>query len=175
MESVETLNERLIDYFGRDTVTGQAMFRISYSDEQYEMRLCETTESGIQLIFPVVRLAKKYPYIKSMYVLERLVVVPEVNQPELPASKLSYEPLWTYCDDKRNSLPPVWPVTQFAIDTLYAALGKTNLAKYVEPTETRDERIQKIQEELFGNETDVSDALTYKEGIVVPSNYNKES
>jgi hypothetical protein len=69
----------------------------------------------------------------------------------------------------------VWPVTQFAIDTLYAALGKTNLEKYVEPTETRDERIQKIQEELFGNETDVSDALTYKEGIVVPSNYNKES
>jgi hypothetical protein len=175
MESIETLNERLIDYYGRDTDTGQAIFRISWSDEQYEMRLCETTESGIRLLHPVVRLAKKYPYINAMYVLERLVVIPDFQQHELPVSKLSYEVIWTFCDNQRNPLPPNWPAAKFVVDTLYAALGKQSMAKYVEPNETKEDRVKKIEEELYGNETDVSDALTYKEGIVVPSNYNKES
>jgi hypothetical protein len=39
--------------------------------------------------------------------------------------------------------------------------------------EGRDQRISEMQMELFGDETEVGDALRYKEGIVVPSNYNK--
>jgi len=48
------------------------------------------------------------------------------------------------------------------------------LRKYVETDETKDDRVSKLQNELFGNETAVGDALAYKEGVSVPSNYKKE-
>jgi hypothetical protein len=121
---------------------------------------------------------RKYPYLKDMYVLERLVVVPDFQQAELGGIKLSYEPLWAYCDENRSPLFPIWDATKFIVDCLYAALGKKSLAKYVEDEketteEGREARVNAIQRELFGNETETTDALAYKEAIVVPANYNK--
>jgi hypothetical protein len=82
--------------------------------------------------------------------------------------------VWGYRDSLDRPIPPTWESTKFVVDTLYAALGKKSMAKYVENTgpEVREQRITKLHEELFGNETEITDALTYKEGIVVPSNYN---
>lgn len=180
MESIDTLNTRLIDYYGVDTVTGQSMFRIVWANKQTEMRKMDTLDGGIQLLYPVVREVKKYPYLKDLWVLERLVLVPEANQDELPSAKTSYEPLWAYRNPADNYLYPTWTATQFVIDTLYAALGRQSMAKYVDDEknttpEGREERISELQNELFGDETDVSDALAYGDGIVVPSNYKKES
>jgi hypothetical protein len=145
-----------------------------------EKRLVSETELGIQLLYPEVREVRKYSYIKSLYVLERLVVVPDLNKQDLPTVKLSYEPVWTYCDSRKHPIPPLWEPTKFIVDTLYAALGHKSLKKYVDDeknttAEGRDQRITELQEELFGNETDVSDALRYKDGVTVPPNYSKES
>jgi hypothetical protein len=112
-------------------------------------------------------------------VLERLVVVPDINKKDLPTQKLSYEPIWAYRDANNHPLPPIWDATKLVIDVLYAALGKSNLAKYVDTEENttkegRELKITKLQEELFGDETDIGDALRYKEGVTVPSNYTKE-
>lgn len=179
MESIETLNQRLKDYFGIDTTSDRPIFRIVWSDDQLERRYVDCTDSGIMLLFPEVREVKKYSYIQHLYVLERLVIVPEEQQRELGV-KQSYEPIWTYCDDKRNPLPPLWDATKYIIDTLYAALGKSSMAKYVDSEENttpegKEMRVKKIQDELFGDETEVSDALRYHEGIVVPSNYQKDN
>jgi hypothetical protein len=178
MESIETLNKRLVDHFGLDSDTGRPMFRIVWANDQLEKRLVATLDSGIQLLHPVVREVKKYPYLKDLYVLERLVVVPEVNQEELPTQKLSYEPVWGYHDGNGNPMPPIWEPTKFIVDTLYAALGKKSMRKYVDSEENttpegREQKIAKLHEELFGNETEVGDALRYKEGVVVPPNYDK--
>lgn len=180
MEEIDILNERLVEYYGIDSDTGRPMFRIVWANDQLEKRLVATLDSGIQLLHPVVREVKKYPYLKDLYVLERLVVVPDMNKRELPTAKLSYEPLWAYRDARGQSVPPVWIPTKFVIDTLYAALGKKSMAKYVDSEknttpEGRNQRIVELQEELFGNETEVGDALAYKEGIVVPQNYKKEN
>lgn len=180
MESIEVLNERLIEYYGIDTTTGNAIFRIVWADTQTEKKLITEGEHGVFFLFPEVQEVKKYPYLKGLYVLERLSIVPEINQDELPTSKLSYEPVWAYCDGDRNYLPPIWIPTKFVIDSLYAALGKKSLAKYVEDEketteEGRQQRILEMQEELFGNETETGDALAYGEGIVVPESYKKES
>ena len=180
MESIETLNQRLIDYYGLDSSTGRPMFRIVWANDELEKRLVDSLDSGIELLYPAVREVKKYPYLKDLYVLERLVVVPDINQRELPTSKMSYEPLWAYYDEHKMPLPPIWEATRFIVDTLYAALGKTSLAKYVDSEknttpEGREQRISELQGELFGNETDTGDALAYKEGIVVPTTYKKES
>jgi hypothetical protein len=132
-------------------------------------------DNGIALLFPEVREVKKYPYIKDLYVLERLVVVPDMNQMELPVSKLSYEPLWAYCNAERQPVTPMWEATKFLVDTLYAALGKSSLDSEKNTTkEGREERIQELQSELFGNETEASDALRYKQGIIVPNSYEKD-
>jgi hypothetical protein len=175
METIETLNQRLVDYYGLDSDTGRPMFRIVWANDEVEKQMVNHTSSGFQLLYPVLAEVKKYPYLKDLYVLERLVVVPDINQPEIPVSKLSYEPIWCYRDSSGNSLPPVWDATQFVVDTLYAALGKKSLKKYVEPdlNEEKEDRVKKIQDELFGNETEVGDALAYGSGVVVPSNYKK--
>lgn len=171
-ESINTLNQRLIDFFGLDSDTGRPIFRIVWSDEQTEKRMVDTLDSGICLLFPEVREVRKYPYIKKCYVLEKLVVVPPMNQDEL-ISKLSYEPLWVYCNDKQEPLPPIWPATKYVIDSVYAAMGKKSLRKYVDSElnttpEGREQRIANLHAELFGNETEVGDALAHGEAIIVP-------
>ena len=175
MESIETLNARLMEYFGIDTASSQPIFRIVWSEDQFENRLTDTLDSGIQLLFPVIRLCRKYNYIKDLYILERLVVVPEEQVKELAGLKVSYEPLFAYRREDGTPLSPTWEATKFVVDTVLAATGKKSLRKYVEDTspEALDARITKIQQELFGNETDTGDALAYKEGITVPTNYTK--
>ena len=180
MEQIDVLNQRLINHFGIDSDTGRPIFRIVWANDEIEKRLIDELDNGIHLLYSQVMEVKKYPYLKDLYVLERLVVVPDINKHELPTSKMSYEPLWAYRDEKGNPLPPLWEPTKFVIDTLYAALGKKSLVKYVDDEknttpEGKEQRISELQGELFGNETETADALAYGEGIVVPSNYQKES
>jgi hypothetical protein len=149
-----------------------------WADDEVEKRLVNESAGGIVLLFPEFREMKKYSYLPHVYVLERLVVVPEEQQKELGV-KISYEPLWAFRDRNNNPLPPTWIASKVVIDSLYAALGKSSLRKYVDDEknttpEGRDQRITEMQEELFGDETETGDALRYGEGIVVPSNYSKE-
>jgi hypothetical protein len=179
MESISTINDRLKEYFGSSD-DDQPIFRIVWADEQTEKRRVWFTDSGIELVHSEVREVKKYPYIQHCYVLERLVVVPDENLYELPTMKMSYEPIWTYRDMHNQPVRPIWVATKFVVDTLYAALGKRSLAKYVDSEknttpEGREQRITELQGELFGNDTEAMDAVHYKEGIVVPSNYEKGS
>lgn len=181
MESIETLNKRLEEYFGKDDLN-RPIWRLVWSNEQYEKRLTNYSKEGLELITPVVMELRKYPYIKDRYILERLVLVPEFQQSELPISKVSYEPMWTFEDKHGNPLPPKWEPIKLVIDTIYLALGKevSGYPKYRDPDSGKtpkeliadeQERIKKLQEDLFGNETDTGDALAWKEGISVPHNY----
>src|SRR6187402_2775704 len=132
MESIETLNTRLIDFFGTDADTGRPMFRIVWANDELEKRL--------------VNEVKKYPYLQDLYVLEQYVLVPEFQEHELPTAKKSYEPLWAYCNDQREPRPPTWPATKLVIDTMYAVKGVSSLRKYVdsELNTTEDGRQQRI-------------------------------
>jgi hypothetical protein len=180
-EYIETINGVLVDAYGIDTITGQPIWRVVWSNDQYEKRLVDKTDSGIILIHPEVREVPKYPHNKDRYILERLSLIPIENMKELPASKVSYEPIWTFMDNQGNYLPPKILAAQFVIDTVHAALGKKSLAKYKDPDAglKTDEviqknlaRVQAIELELFGNETDVTDALAYGTGVVVPNSYH---
>lgn len=182
-EYVETINGLLVDLYGIDTISGQPMWRVVWSDDQTEKRLTDVLDSGIKLIHPIVREVKKYPFIKAKYILERLVIVPDINQKDLPTTKLSYEPMWTFMDAQGRYLPPKFAAAKFVVDTVYAALGKQSLARYKDPDagltkedliEKKLAQIQELELELFGNETDTTDALAYDEGIVVPNSYTTQ-
>lgn len=179
MTDIDELNQKLTDHYGIDSDTGRPIFKVVWANDQTEKRLVQTTDSGIQLLYPEMREVKKYPYIKDRYVLERLVIVPIPNQHEL-AVKLSYEPLWVYYNSAGEFLHPIWTATKFVIDSVYAAMGKSSLAKYVDDEkntteEGRQERVKQLEEELFGDESGLMGKthLTH-EAVVVPKSYGDD-
>ena len=176
-ESIDSINRQLRDLFGIDTVNGQSLWRVVWSDDQFENRLMEYTPSGMQLLLPEVVKVRKYSYVNHRYVLERLVVVPVPDRRELADTHLSYEPMWVFQNEAKEYLPPRMDACKFIIDAVYAAMGNKSLRKYIEGAEAdKESRVEKLTTELFGNETKVGDALAYKEGVVVPQNYpEKES
>ena len=173
MESIEILNQRLNDYFGHDDL-GRPIWRLVWSDTQFEKRLTNYTLEGLELITPIVMELPKYSYIKERYVLERLVIVPEFQQNELPVEKISYEPMWTFESNKKEFLYPKWEACKHIIDTIYLAIGKSVTAKYKDPDSGKSpkeliaeeaERVKQIQQDLYGNETSTGDALAHNEGV----------
>jgi len=186
-ESIESLNHQLIDLYGVDTVTGQAMWRIVWSEDQFEHRygtFTDFTPSGLYIReVTETRYVPKYrQWIKEKYVLEQLVGIPEVSMKELPAIKMSYEPIYPFQTDSGKYLPPRLDASKFVIDVLLAAQGKASLAKYKDPiagltteqqVEIKNMELDNLQSELFGNETDTGDALAHREAIVVPRNYKE--
>lgn len=157
-ESIETINQFLIDQFGIDTATGDPIWRVVWSNDQIEKRAINTTEDGIILFAPIIKECPKYPWIRDLYVLERLCIVPEFQQKELAWAKTSYEPIWPFKGKDEKYVPPTIWGCKFIIDTVYAAMGKKSLAKYIDeeaknPIEHHEMRINKLQEELFGDES----------------------
>ena len=178
MEPVEVLNKRLIEYFSI-AWNGWPIWRIVFSDNQFEKRQTFFTDSGLQLLEPEVRLLPKYrQWIQHKWVLERLTIVPEIHRDELP-NQISYEPIYVFEDGQGNPLPPKWEATKFVIDSLLAVAGQESMGpKYIDPESTPEtamemqtQRIKVIEEGLFGNETAVGDALAHKQAIIVPGGY----
>jgi hypothetical protein len=175
MERIESLNRQLIDLYGIDSDTGRPIFRIVWSEDQFEKRLMPTTDEGLLLLYPEVREVPKYrQWITQKYVLERLVIVPDINSKELAGLKLSYEPLWVFMDRFDNALPPKIEVCKMVVDTVYAAQGKTSLAKYKDPennpeeaAELKKQRVDQLVLDMFGDETDISDHLSRQTGVVL--------
>lgn len=165
-EPIESINKQLVHLFGIDSDTGRPMFRVVSSWDQYEKRLTNVTAEGFKLQYPEVIEKPKYDQRdvdwKGKYILERLVIVPLANAEELPTSGMSYEPLWVFKDNMNNPLPPRVDACKLIIDTMYAALGKSSMAKYVDPDlnpETRIEekikRVTELEEQLFGDESNL--------------------
>lgn len=187
-EPIEAINERLKEYFGVDTPTNQAIWRIVWSEDQFEKRLGtynDFTPSGIYIrtVTEVREVPKYRQWVPEKYVLERLVVIPDVNIKELPTQKLSYEPLWVFQTTSGKAIAPRWEAAKLIVELVYATQGKGNLSKYKDPDaglskedwfEKKRVEIDKLQEELFGNESYVGDALAHKEAVIVPRNFERK-
>lgn len=169
-ESLDSINRQLKEKYGIETGLNIPMFRVVFSDTQYEKRMTDTTEEGLVLMYEQVRLMPKYSWIKAKYVLERLVEVPEFQQKELAGVKVSYEPLWVFEDKHSNPLPPTMWACEFCIDALYAALGKKSMGpKYTDPDAepgAREKRVDRLVEELFGDESNLLGRTITGEAVI---------
>lgn len=161
-QEVRDINQLLIDHFGIDTSSSHPIWRVVWSDDQWETRLSDTTLEGIRLLYPERMRLLKYSHIRDRWILECLSAVPEINQEELCGLKISYEQRWTFEDKNGNPLPPTFWACKFVIDTIHAATGRKSLRKYVDPEATEEGRIQakkertdRLVEELFGDESDL--------------------
>lgn len=185
-ETIESINRQLIDLFGIDTITGQAIWRVVFSEDQFEMRYGtydDITPNGLYLrtITEVRKVPKYRQWIQKKYILERLVAVPIINTQELPNVKVSYEPLWVFEDKKGNYLPPHLEAAKFIINTVYAAqYANHSLARYKDPDnnqenqiENQRKRVDGLVEELFGEQSSLEGTTRTGESIIVPKNYEK--
>lgn len=163
LESIETLNKRLVDHFGKFE-NGQPNWRIVWAEDQVEKQITKESTGGIQLLFPEVREVKKYGYIKNKYILEQITPVPVGTT---LTEKLSYECLWTFQDINQNPVAPKWEAIYILITTLQyqMELASKPYALYKEPMEESNSeegiayRANKLHELLYGNETSISDSL----------------
>lgn len=177
----ERFNALLADKFGIDSITGLPMWRISWAQDHYNKMygtFNDFTREGIFLrTVTEVREIPKYPHLKGLYILELLQIIPDVNMRDLPTGRLSYECMHPYMHAVTEKyLPPNWLFTEWVIDCYYAGIGKQSLHKYVDPEadgnnglEESKRRCQEIMNYLYGNDTEVSDALTYGNGVFLDS------
>lgn len=172
---VKLLNDRLNDQYGK--LEGQPLFRITWSEDQFEKRLTNYTADGLQLLHPEVRELPKYrQWIHNKYILEMLTVVPDGGE---LVTKLSYEPRWVFEDKNGKPLPPMWGAIYFVIETILGNIQQgDSYTKYKENNESPEEhemRMKEIELELYGNESDIGDALATGNAVIVPHNYTKEN
>ncbi len=169
---IQRINDSLRDSYGIDTASNRPMWRVVFSDDQVEKRLCTHSPKGILLLQPEVQERPKYQWIKHKWILENLVVVPDYQRKELAGLQTSYEHIFSFHDKDGNPLPPRYDVCQFVIHLIEIAKGTDpSIAKYHEDPEKAAKELKEMEEYLHGNETDVGDALMYGTGVSVPSNY----
>ena len=169
---IEHLNYQLTREYGKEELAqNQPRFRIVFSDDEIEKRIMTHTNEGFELLYPEVREVPKYRhYIQGRYILERLI--PVVGETDL-VTKVSYEPVHVFQTSERRGhtyLPPRFDMCYVFIESLLMAAGRpSNFAKYKDPKATPEEyakQIEDMQKELFGNETDVGDALAHDFGVI---------
>jgi len=175
-ETIFVLNKRLEDRYGLGPDSLRSLWKLSWSNTQFEKRYGTYRDyvRGTNILLREVnevREVRKYPYIENRWLLERLVPVPDINQDEL-ITKLSYECVWAF---KLGQLP-TWLTVEFLVDVCHTGMTKHNLPdrgpNSEEAIEERRKRIETIQEELFGDESDIADSIHYGAGIVVPNQFN---
>ncbi len=171
-ESIESINEQLLNKFGRDINSDRPRYRIVFSQDEYEKRITDRTDEGFQLLQPEVRLLPKYKqYIVGKYILEQLVEIPEGSETD-QVEKVIYDVIWVFQDKNGNYLPPFFEGCEYVIDAIHQSIGRSGaFAKYKDPNvdpEYRKAELERVERELFGNETEVGDHLAYGTGVVVP-------
>jgi hypothetical protein len=140
METLKTINDRLQEYYGSDITGKFPIYRVVWSDSQYELRKAEVnvflakvflrTDNGVQLL-------SKYPYLKGKHVFEAFT---PTDNPELVEGYKNYEPVYVFQDKYGDSLPVVWWACEFV-----ATAHRDNSAPKITFTE-EDEKLKEYKE-----------------------------
>lgn len=168
-ERIEVINQRLIDHIGL-YIDGQPYMRVVWSEDQMCKRWTNHSREGFELPYKMLVEAPKYrQWIHHKWILEKLTEVPAIAQDEANG-KISYEPLWVFEDNQGNALPPKWEAIVVILNTLQENIERAESGGVKYPdTENNpasiEERIAILYEQLYGNDTDISDALSWKSGV----------
>jgi len=185
-ETIESLNNQLRDLYGIDTNSTKPIWRIVLADDQWEWRLSEYTLEGLKLLHPQVLWLPKYSWLKGIYVLEQLVVIPEVNRKELPEKKVDYNIVYSFAGRNLQALPPRIDVAKLVISFIQAAQGKGKANVYKDPEagltkeqifEQRSNRLKDLENQLYGDESGLEGKTHLTgEGVVISNtDYLKEN
>ena len=178
---IRRLNRELKRHFGMDDDDMAPMWRVSWSDDQYEKRLSKYTTSGIELLYPIVQELPKYPWVAGRWMLENRVLVPEVSRIELGGITKSYECMYAFPTRDKQPIQPSFAACKFLADAVLAAKGKESLGpKYAHPLagmkseeikHAKKVEIDAIMEELFGDESFLMGRTITGEASAMPQQY----
>lgn len=177
-------NDQLKDLFGVDTTSGQQMWRIVWSDDEYEMRETDCTPTGIILPYPIIAYLPKYKqFIQHRYILEHLVGLSLASSKELAGEKIAYTNIWTFEDKNGNYLPPHIEACKYLIALVTDAMAlardgrstSRSFRKYIDEDENQEKsienkakRIAEYTEYLFGDQSSLAGTTVTGESIIVP-------
>lgn len=176
-ESIVSINRQLKDAFGSDTVSGRAMWRVVFSDDEIEKRkgtFNDFDENGtrIRTVTEIREVPKYRQYIHQKYVLEQLVARPDEYVAELGCERVGYECKYVFMGKQQQYLPPRFDVAKFVIELIYAAMGKSLIPRYKDPDSNPEEaranyakKLQEYEEYLGQDSTPVSDAFAEKRAV----------
>lgn len=185
-EPIEYINEQLTQHFGIDTVTSQPIWRVVWANDETcmlnQLHVDYDLSGNFIRAIKESRLIKKYPFYKDRYVLEQLVLVPEINEEQMCGAKISYESLWTFEDKSKNYLPPRLDVCILVVDAVHRAKGKPRAIHLLKDEyralkddpnglRAKSDRVNKIKEELFGNESNITDNVAAGQGTFLSGNH----
>lgn len=177
MESIETLNKRLIEYYSYFEAE-LPNYRLVFSDDQYEVRLGDYTDYSEEGIFlrevTEFRNVKKYPFIKHKWILEKCLP----SNSNALVTKVSYESIWTFGkmgDPYGEPIFPKWIALQFIIDNIHKNMERISnpFPKYTMKAEEKNDpegialRIAELEEALYGCTDKVGDAIASKNAVVL--------
>lgn len=198
-ETIDSINNQLVDLFGIDTVTGLPIWRVVWSEDQFEKRFGTYDDYSSEGLYirtvTEVRVVPKYKqWLHDTYILERLVLVPDSDKEEMLEAKLSYEPIYPFLDKNNKPLPPKIQACKFIVDTIYSVqavhkamiTGSENadrpLARYSDgltAENARDEqekRIKELENELFGDESSLmGTTIDCGSSIIVPHTFKEKN
>lgn len=172
---IDDLNKWLEDRYGRQF--DHPRYRVVWSDDQFEKRWVSATSEGIQLLNREVREVPKYKhYIRERYLLERLVECPIGCETDLTVN-ISYECIHNFSvmsDPERAALYPKKIAMEFVIETLEENM-RNPTKNYVREKDSNErvaeedaKRLKDIMDAIYGDETDLGDALMTKNAVIKP-------
>jgi hypothetical protein len=132
-------------------LTDKPMFKLVWSDDQYELRTGNFREFLGDIFVREVKKTErtlKYNYLSEMWILEQWFP-PDVSfNEELPESiHGSFEPLYVFADKNNTPLPLKLDVVQFIIRTLLTkSSNKLFLGSYAKTLREEKERIARKQD-----------------------------
>ena len=174
MKLADSEIERFNNYLARDYGYFEGvlpLFRVVWSHDQLEKRRTNYTDEGILLPYFVVKEVPKYrQWCDNRYVLERLTPIPSGVETDMVGTT-SYEPVWVFQDKNNEYLPPNYDVIKIVIYSMMHQMHERFGQKYKDPRAEKDwkemneEQFRARYKELFGNETNVTDALHTGEAV----------
>lgn len=159
--------------FGGQSPHGLPMFRIVWSNDQYEFRkgtfnifkgdLFLRTEIG-------TRLVRKYNYIHERWILEKWFPQDMVKSEETPAvTNGDYEPFFVFNSNKGNYIEPTQKVIEFIFYTMMKSKVSTETQIMNEIMIKEDQEVQAFMDMIdtspIGNALHMREAVGYSKGL----------
>jgi len=169
------INQKLRDQWGIDVASDLPNFRIVWSPDELEYRtgLFQDFVPGTNILIRSVnetRLVKKYNYLDPQYVLEQL----RPNSNLEIHSRLSYEPVWCFGDQKQL----VWRAIELLLHFLRNPRKPFTEQQLVGLEQEQIEEDERLMDELLEGQMKFDPSYSaYKDGdlIFVPSNYERNN
>lgn len=159
--------------FGGETPDKKPIFRLSWSDDQFEWRRGEfnifgedgrfmRTETG-------VRYKRKYNYVHERWILEKWAPQDMVADPSLPnVTNGDYIPFWVFEGKDGNYLEPTQKIVEFMFYMFMRQKKRTPQDVANEMKIKEDEDIKKFMDQI--DTSPIGNALRMKEAV----GYTKE-